>query len=69
MPNPFAQPGEWLRGNLHTHTTRSDGLLSPQATVDEYARRGYDFLSLTDHSVVTPLEASESPGPDPHPRR
>jgi len=62
MPNPFAQPGEWLRGNLHTHTTYSDGLLSPQATVDEYARRGYDFLALTDHSVITPVEDLKTHG-------
>ena len=41
--------GEWLRGNLHTHTTRSDGSESPQAVVSDYARRGYDFLALTDH--------------------
>ncbi len=53
MPNPFTQPGEWLRGNLHTHTNRSDGLLSPQQTVDEYAAQGYDFLAITDHGVLT----------------
>lgn len=53
MPNPFNQPGTFLRGNLHTHTTRSDGRLSPQEAVTEYAARGYDFLSLTDHGVLT----------------
>jgi hypothetical protein len=53
MPNPFTQSGQWLRGNLHTHTSRSDGLLSPQQTVGEYAARGYDFLAITDHGVVT----------------
>jgi hypothetical protein len=60
MPNPFTQPGDFLRGNLHTHTTRSDGQLSPQDTVDAYAARGYDFLALTDHGVITdpaPLDA------------
>lgn len=53
MPNPFNQPGTFLRGNLHTHTTGSDGRLGPQQTVDEYAARGYDFLAITDHSVIT----------------
>lgn len=50
LQNPYAG-GKciWLKGNLHTHTTESDGPLSPQATVDEYARRGYDFLMLSDH--------------------
>jgi hypothetical protein len=53
MPNPFTQPGTFLRGNLHTHTTNSDGQLSPQQTVDTYAKRGYDFLALTDHGTIT----------------
>ena len=38
-----------LRGNLHAHTTFSDGVRSPQALVDEYESRGYDFLAITDH--------------------
>ena len=38
-----------LRGNLHAHTTFSDGVRSPQALVDEYETRGYDFLAITDH--------------------
>jgi hypothetical protein len=44
--------GAWLRGNLHTHSTRSDGERSPQAVVDDYARRGYGFLMFSDHSVL-----------------
>ena len=38
-----------LRGNLHAHTTFSDGVRSPAALVAEYERRGYDFLAITDH--------------------
>jgi predicted metal-dependent phosphoesterase TrpH len=38
-----------LRGNLHAHTTFSDGVRSPQALVEEYESRGYDFLAITDH--------------------
>ena len=38
-----------LRGNLHAHTTYSDGVRSPAALVEEYERRGYDFLAITDH--------------------
>ena len=45
--------GRWLRGNLHAHTTRSDGAREPQAVVDDYAARGYDFLMLSDHDVYT----------------
>lgn len=47
----------WLRGNLHTHTTNSDGKLSPEDVVDHYARHGYDYLAISDHDVFTePLE-------------
>jgi len=42
----------WLRGNLHTHTNRSDGLCTPQQVIDDYAARGYDFLAITDHDRV-----------------
>jgi hypothetical protein len=46
---PFSQPGRFFRGNLHTHSTRSDGRLEPAAVVAAYRERGYDFLALTDH--------------------
>jgi predicted metal-dependent phosphoesterase TrpH len=46
---PFARAGRFWRGNLHTHSTRSDGKLSPEAVVDYYREAGYDFLALTDH--------------------
>ena len=59
---PFAAPGQWLKGNLHVHTTASDGVVEPQQRVAAYAERGYDFLALTDHGVVADVEALE-PGP------
>ena len=42
---------EWLRGNLHAHSTLSDGWHPPQVVISEYAGRGYDFLMLSDHDV------------------
>ncbi|TDV52161.1 CehA/McbA family metallohydrolase [Actinophytocola oryzae] len=45
----FDSPGRFWRGNLHTHTTMSDGALSPSDTVDAYRAAGYDFVSITDH--------------------
>jgi len=50
--NPFSAPGNWYRGNVHTHTTISDGTKSPEELVKLYKKAGYDFLSITDHSVV-----------------
>lgn len=48
-PSPFAQPGQFYRGNLHTHSTRSDGDRSPEQVVLDYASRGYDFVCISDH--------------------
>lgn len=46
---PFSLPGQFLRGNLHTHTTNSDGMLTLEEVVNKYKNSGYDFLSITDH--------------------
>jgi hypothetical protein len=46
---PFSTPGRFWRGNLHTHSTRSDGALLPEQVVEAYKRAGYDFLALSDH--------------------
>jgi hypothetical protein len=45
----FQNPGRFFRGNLHTHSTRSDGRLEPEAVAAHYRDAGYDFLALTDH--------------------
>src|SRR5215813_7480135 len=50
---PFDLPGRFYRGNLHAHSTRSDGALEPEAVVEAYRGRGYDFLALTDHFLAT----------------
>jgi hypothetical protein len=45
--------GKWVKGNLHAHTAKSDGILDPQELIDEYARRGYGFLMIADHDTLT----------------
>ncbi|MES2461686.1 MAG: CehA/McbA family metallohydrolase [Armatimonadota bacterium] len=47
---------EWLRGNLHTHSTRSDGARDVQTVIDDYASRGYDYLMISDHDIYTSIE-------------
>ena len=37
------------RVNLHTHTTVSDGKLTPQEAIALYRANGYDAIALTDH--------------------
>lgn len=46
---PFEMSGPWLKGNLHLHTYRSDGILSPEAVAKIYADADYDFIAITDH--------------------
>jgi hypothetical protein len=43
--------GRFWRGNLHTHSTLSDGVLPPEEVCRRYRDEGYDFLALTDHFV------------------
>ena len=45
----FSRPGNFYRGNMHTHSTNSDGSLSPEAVCGAYRGEGHDFLVLTDH--------------------
>jgi len=52
----------WLRGNLHTHTTQSDGDKSPQEVVDVFAGLKYDFLMLSDHDQMTPIDTLDPKG-------
>jgi predicted metal-dependent phosphoesterase TrpH len=64
MPSipPFGLPGCWFKGNLHTHTTQSDGKLTPAESMQWHADHGYDFLGITDHNrAVNPLEFMASP--------
>src|SRR5688572_7579106 len=77
-PYPASIEGtRWLRGNLHTHSTRSDGRIPPQEVIRRYADLGYDFLALSDHDVVSDytdldpcgmvlLAANEVSGGSPH---
>jgi hypothetical protein len=68
-------PGDgprWYRGDLHAHTTHSDGTITIEDRVRGAVERGQDFLAITDHNtishhreqdrwpdVITPIRASE----------
>ncbi len=43
----------WYQGNLHTHTSASDGKLSPGEACEWYQGQGYHFVQLADHDVVS----------------
>lgn len=46
----------WYKGNIHTHTDKSDGDSSPEAVVAWYRKHDYDFLVLSDHNHRTILD-------------
>ncbi len=50
--SPFSQPGQFYRGNIHTHSTLSDGALEPEEVINAYREAGYDFLMLSEHFVT-----------------
>ena len=56
ITNPYAGVG-WgtqapYRGNLHTHSTLSDGSANFSDMVERHYELGYDFLAMTDHGTV-----------------
>ncbi|MBR2426985.1 MAG: hypothetical protein IKB16_09635 [Lentisphaeria bacterium] len=47
-----------FKGNVHTHSTGSDGIYPPQIVAARMRRAGFDFTAVTDHHKYTPsLEA------------
>ena len=48
---PFAGEGKWYNGNLHTHSTLSDGLRTPQQVIARYRGQGWGFMAFTDHRL------------------
>ncbi len=52
-----AEPAaRWWKGNLHTHSLWSDGDDYPEMIADWYKQRGYHFLALSDHNVLSDHE-------------
>lgn len=51
-----AEEGRWYKGNLHTHTFWSDGDDFPEMVAGWYKDRGYDFLALSDHNILSDHE-------------
>ena len=59
--NPFLRPGAWYNGALHVHTTRSDGRLTPEESMEFHRSNGYHFLAITDHDVITDIAHLSTP--------
>ncbi len=52
MQNPFQLNGNWYKGNLHSHSSLSDGLMIPGGLAYVYRKGGFDFLAITDHWIM-----------------
>jgi len=50
------------RGDLHCHTTASDGLLPPRELVFLAREKGLSFLAITDHDTMKGLGEAEEAG-------
>ena len=48
-----------LRYDLHSHSTASDGTVSPTELIRHAAAQGVDVLALTDHDAITGLAEAE----------
>src|SRR5262245_39362800 len=55
-PQTGRPPQAWFKGNTHTHTLNSDGDSTPDEVVRWYREHGYQFLVLTDHNFLTPVD-------------
>ena len=53
-PAGVAKAG-WYRGELHSHTTHSDGSLTVQELIAGAQRMCLDFLAITDHNTTSAL--------------
>ena len=64
---PLRKGPAWYRGDLHMHTAHSDGQCASQSgekvpcpvflTVEAAARRGLDFIAISDHNATSQYDA------------
>ena len=59
----YEPSGQWFKGNVHLHSTASDGGMGFAEIAELYASAGYDFLFRTDHWV--PSATTEDRGTYP----
>lgn len=43
---------KFYRGNMHCHSTFSDGFFTPEELKKMYKEKGYSFLAITDHEHI-----------------
>ncbi len=53
LVNPYDARGRWWKVAIHSHTTNSDGHITPAESIGIYRRLGCDAVAITDHEYVT----------------
>lgn len=48
----ISQEKRWYRGDLHAHTTLTDGHMKPKEVKDFCEKAGLDFIFLTEHNLI-----------------
>ncbi len=48
----FGDKNNLYKGNMHCHSTLSDGKLTPKELKDYYKSNGYSFFAITDHEHI-----------------
>ncbi len=48
------------KGNMHLHTTWSDGSLTAAETVEVFKEKGYHFVCISDHDIYSRTEAFDT---------
>ncbi len=66
-PSSAAPEGPATPVDLHTHTSRSDGVLEPRALVEAAAAAGVRLLAITDHDTLAGLRELRAPEAPPLP--
>ncbi len=54
--SPVQGEPRWWKGNTHMHTLNSDGDSAPIDAVRWYRENSYQFIVVTDHNFITPVE-------------
>ena len=58
----FSQISRYFKAQMHCHTSKSDGQLTPIETATEYKNRGYEILFISDHNIMTHADSINLPG-------
>ncbi|MEW6330039.1 MAG: discoidin domain-containing protein [Pseudomonadota bacterium] len=67
IKNVYAPGGYWYVGQVHFHSTHSDGKNTPQVMEAAYHDAGYHFVVSTDHRGTQPWYIADTHGMTPDP--